>query len=164
MRRLLCVLLALDLGILDTNISMTFQERPRIMQQKLLAKLTHNKKHRTQPTQPPQIQRPPAHPPTHQKPRSKHPRHINPILSQRKVITLTRRHARLLQEIRRVPAERVASEVLDRPNHADDFGATQVGAAETVEVGRSFCDFFFEHGRVLHHGDGFVDVEGGFAV
>ena len=112
--------------------------------------------------------------------------------SQCKIITLARRHARLLQKVRRVAAEGVARQILYGPNleffvlsarysaflafflvcnetlqstnHANDFCTASVRAAETVEIAGAFCDFLLESGGVLHHGHCLVNVKVGFAV
>lgn len=67
--------------------------------------------------------------------------------------------AGLLVEVGRVAHEAGAAPGLDEPDDGADFGSSQIGLLEAVEVGGAFAGGLFHLVGVDHHGDRLVGVE-----
>lgn len=128
------------------------------------AKEAKKEEHGAQSAETVEVERSSSNTESHQEPRTEHADHVDPVLPEREVVARRRIQSRSFEEVRRVAGEGVAGKILDGPDHADDFGAPAVRAAEAIEVGGTFGDFLLEGGRVHHHGDGLVGVKFRFAV
>lgn len=98
-----------------------------------------------------EVERPSTESPGHQGPGSEDADTVDSVLTEDEREGGGSGKSSLLKEIVAVPGKRVSGQVLDRPDHADDFGSTTVDTGETLLVGRAGGHLSLHGGGVGHH-------------
>lgn len=112
---------------------------------------THDNEHGAKTTLSVKVERSTTESKRHQDPGSEYTSAVDSVLTKDERQGARRRKSALLQKVVAVPRERVSGQVLNRPDHADDFGSTTVDSLETLLVGRADSHLTFELGGVCHH-------------
>lgn len=106
-----------------------------------------------------QIQRATSNTQSHETPCSQNTNDVDRVLAHSESVRVVLCQTSLFQEVCRIVGERVATEVLNRPNHTDNLRPAQITTLEAVQVRSTSCDLLLESSGVHHHANRLVGVE-----